>query len=163
MNHHRPRRPRKRRTPSPTTSWSIQVAAALRKQKHRVSILGVHSDVRKLVSGFSRRKPDLVFNLMEMFGDNIRGDVAVAGLLDLLGLRYTGGGPGELYLRQDKGLAKKVLAFEQHPLSRLRRLLARTPTSRPAATCACRCSSSRSRPTPRSASTASRWSATPPR
>ena len=46
------------------------------------------------------------------------GDVAVAGVLDLLGLRYTGGGPGELYLRQDKGLAKKVLAFEQHPLSR---------------------------------------------
>ena len=89
-----------------------QVAAALRKQKHRVSIFGVHDDVRKLVSGFSRRKPDLVFNLLESFGDNIGGDVAVAGLLDLLGLRYTGGGPGELYLRQDKGLAKKVFAFE---------------------------------------------------
>ncbi len=28
-------------------------------------------------------------------------------------MRYTGGGPGELYLRQDKGLAKKVLAFEK--------------------------------------------------
>ena len=39
-------------------------------------------------------------------------DVAVTGVLDLLRLRYTGGGPGELYLRQDKGLAKKVLAFE---------------------------------------------------
>lgn len=89
-----------------------QVAAALRKQKHRVSIFGVHDDVRKLVSGFSRRQPDLVFNLLESFGDNIGGDVAVAGLLDLLGLRYTGGGPGELYLRQDKGLAKKVFAFE---------------------------------------------------
>ena len=32
--------------------------------------------------------------------------------LDLLGVRYTGGGPGELYLRQDKGLAKKALAFD---------------------------------------------------
>ena len=90
-----------------------QVAAALRKQKHRVSILGVHDDLRKLVSGFSRRKPDLVFNLVEMFGEYVRGDAAVAGVLDLLGLRYTGGGPGELYLRQDKGLAKKVLAFEK--------------------------------------------------
>ena len=89
-----------------------QVAAALRKAKHRVSILGVHDDLRKLVSGFSRRKPDLVFNLLESFGENNGGDVAVAGVLDLLGLRYTGGGPGELYLRQDKGLAKKVLAFE---------------------------------------------------
>ncbi|HSK78986.1 MAG TPA: ATP-grasp domain-containing protein [Thermoanaerobaculia bacterium] len=89
-----------------------QVAAALRKKKHRASIFGVHDDLKKLVSGFSRRKPDLVFNLLESFGDNLGGDVAVAGVLDLLRLRYTGGGPGELYLRQDKGLAKKVFAFE---------------------------------------------------
>jgi D-alanine-D-alanine ligase len=89
-----------------------QVAAALRKQKHRVSIFGVYNDLRKFVSGFSRRKPDLVFNLVETFGDYVSGDSAVAGVMDLLGLRYSGGGPGELYLRQDKGLAKKVLAFE---------------------------------------------------
>ncbi len=89
-----------------------QVAAALRKQKHRVSIFGVYNDLRKFVSGFSRRKPDIVFNLVETFGDYVSGDSAVAGVMDLLGLHYTGGGPGELYLRQDKGLAKKVLAFE---------------------------------------------------
>jgi len=89
-----------------------QVAAALRKSKHRASIFGVHDDLRKLVTGFSRRKPDLVFNLLESFGEDTGGDVAVAGVLDLLRLRYTGGGPGELYLRQDKGLAKKVFAFE---------------------------------------------------
>lgn len=89
-----------------------QVAAALRKSGHRVSIFGVHDDLKKLVTGLSRRKPDLVFNLLESFGDNLGGDVAVAGMLDLLGLRYTGSGPGELFLRQDKGLAKKVFAFE---------------------------------------------------
>jgi D-alanine-D-alanine ligase len=90
-----------------------QVAAALRKRKHRVSILGVHDDLKKFVSGFSRRKPDLVFNLVETFGNSNSGDSAVAGVMDLLGLHYTGGGPAELYLRQDKGLAKKVLAFER--------------------------------------------------
>lgn len=89
-----------------------QVASALRKKGHRVSIFGVHDDLRKLVTGLYRRKTDLVFNLLESFGDNLGGDVAVAGVLDLLKLRYTGGGPGELYLRQDKGLAKKVFAFE---------------------------------------------------
>ena len=89
-----------------------QVASALRKKGHRVSIFGVHDDLRKLVTGLARRKTDLVFNLLESFGDNLGGDVAVAGVLDLLNLRYTGGGPGELYLRQDKGLAKKVFAFE---------------------------------------------------
>ena len=89
-----------------------QVASALRSQRHRVSIFGVHDDLRKLVSGLARRKTDLVFNLVESFGDNTGADVAVAGVLDLLRLHYTGGGPGELYLRQDKALAKKVFAFE---------------------------------------------------
>lgn len=90
-----------------------QVAEALRRGKHTPAVLGIHGDLRKLITGLKRRKPDLVFNLLEMFGQNVRGDVAVAGALDLLGFPYTGGGPGELYLRQDKGLAKKALAFDQ--------------------------------------------------
>jgi D-alanine-D-alanine ligase len=89
-----------------------QVARTLRKLGHRVSVLGAHGDVKRLIAGLSRRKPELVFNLMEMFGDNVFGDIPVAGLLDLLGLDYTGSGPGELYLSQDKGLTKKLLAFE---------------------------------------------------
>ncbi len=89
-----------------------QVARTLRSLGHRVSILGAHGDVKRLIAGLSRRKPDLVFNLMEMFGDNVFGDIPVTGLLDLLGLRYTGSGPGELYLSQDKGLTKKLLAFD---------------------------------------------------
>jgi D-alanine-D-alanine ligase len=90
-----------------------QVARTLRRLGHRVSILGVHGDVNRLIAGLKRRRPDLVFNLMEMFGDNVFGDIPVTGLLDLLGLRYTGSGSGELYLSQDKGLTKKLLAFEE--------------------------------------------------
>ena len=89
-----------------------QVARTLRRLGHRVSVLGVHGDVKRLIAGLSRRKPELVFNLMEMFGDNVFGDIPVTGLLELLGMRYTGSGPGELYLSQDKGLTKKLLAFE---------------------------------------------------
>jgi D-alanine-D-alanine ligase len=89
-----------------------QVARTLRRLGHRVSVLGVHGDLKRIINGLSRRKPDLVFNLMEMFGENVFGDIPVAGLLDLLGMRYTGSGPGELYLSQDKGLTKKLLAFE---------------------------------------------------
>jgi len=89
-----------------------QVARTLRSLGHRVSILGAHGDVKRLIAGLSRRRPELVFNLMEMFADNVFGDIPVTGLLDLLGLRYTGSGPGELYLSQDKGLTKKLLAFD---------------------------------------------------
>jgi D-alanine-D-alanine ligase len=67
--------------------------------------------VKRLVAGLSRRKPDLVFNLVEMFAENIFGDMAMEGFLDLIGLKYTGVGPGESYLTQDKALSKKLLAF----------------------------------------------------
>ena len=88
-----------------------QVGHALRRLGHSVSLLGVHGDVKRLVAKLQRRRPDLVFNLMEMFADNLFGDLSVVGLLDLMGLRYTGCGPGEFYLTQDKGLTKKILAF----------------------------------------------------
>lgn len=89
-----------------------QVARALRRGGHTPSVLGVHGDLGKMLSGIKRRKPDVIFNLMEMFGDNLRGDVGVVGFLDLLGIPYTGGGPGEFYIRQDKSLTKKLLAFD---------------------------------------------------
>jgi D-alanine-D-alanine ligase len=90
-----------------------QVAKALRKQGHKASILGIHGDLKKLIAGLSRRKPDLVFNLMETFGTTQMGAVGLAGFLDLLEVRYTGGGPGEYYLQEDKALTKKLLAFHQ--------------------------------------------------
>lgn len=89
-----------------------QVAKALRQGKHTVSVLGVHGDLMKLRSGLLRRQPDLVFNLMETFGDSQLGATGVVGFLDLLGLPYTGAGPGELYIQEDKALTKKLLAFE---------------------------------------------------
>src|SRR5262249_31621383 len=89
-----------------------QVARALRAGGHKASLLAVHGDLKKLLAGLSRRRPDLVFNLMETFGDSQLGAIGVVGLLDLLGIPYTGGGPGEFYLQEDKALSKKLLAFE---------------------------------------------------
>jgi D-alanine-D-alanine ligase len=90
-----------------------QVAGGLREAGHRVSILAVHSDIKKLLRGLARQKPALIFNLMEMFGNNLLGASGVAGLLDLLEIPYTGGGPGEYYLQEDKVLTKKLLAYEK--------------------------------------------------
>ncbi|MEX2176927.1 MAG: ATP-grasp domain-containing protein [Pirellulaceae bacterium] len=91
-----------------------QVAGALEAGGHRPSILTIHSDVAEFVKGLSAAKPALVFNLVESFGDDIIGGLmGVTGVLDLLELPYTGGGPGELYLQEDKALSKKLLAYEQ--------------------------------------------------
>jgi D-alanine-D-alanine ligase len=93
-----------------------QVAAALQAAGHKTSIVSFTNDVAELVNGLKKPKPDLVFNLAESFGDDIIGGaMGVAGLLDLLQLPYTGGGPGEIFLQEDKGLSKKLLAFEQIP------------------------------------------------
>jgi D-alanine-D-alanine ligase len=89
-----------------------QVTAALERGGHTVSIIGTHGDVQRLLDGIRITDPDLVFNLMEMFDDNLLGDVGVAGLLDLCGVPYTGCGPGELALCQDKALTKMLLDYE---------------------------------------------------
>src|SRR5439155_22843990 len=90
-----------------------QIADALNEGRHKVSLLRVHGDIRKLMSGLTRRKPDLVFNLLESFGDEPRGYLGAAGVLELLGFPFTGGGPGEFYLQEDKALTKKLLACDQ--------------------------------------------------
>lgn len=92
-----------------------KIAAALKKNKHKATVLAVAADPKKLIAGLARRKPELVFNVLEEFGPTAYGSVCVAGMLEALGYKYTGGGPGELYVRQDKALAKKLLAFEKIP------------------------------------------------
>lgn len=48
-----------------------QIAAALKANGHKVSIVGEHGDPRRLIRSLARAKPDLVFNVMEMFGENV--------------------------------------------------------------------------------------------
>jgi D-alanine-D-alanine ligase len=93
-----------------------QVAEGLESAGHEVAVMTIQSDVDAMVSGLKAHKPQLVFNLVESFGDDILGGtMGVAGVLDLLEMPYTGGGPGEIFLQEDKGLAKKLLAFEKIP------------------------------------------------
>lgn len=90
-----------------------QVRDALEAGGHDATVLAEHGDLDRLAKSLRRRNPDLIFNLMETFGDDELGAVGLAGLLELLGFPYTGGGPGELYLGEDKVLAKKLLAYER--------------------------------------------------
>jgi len=90
-----------------------QLVEALQQGGHKASAFGVYGDLNLLAGGLKERKPDLVFNVMECFGATQFGASAVAGVLDLLEIPYTGGGPGELYLQEDKALTKKLLAYEK--------------------------------------------------
>jgi D-alanine-D-alanine ligase len=88
-----------------------RIVEALRTGGHQASVLAVENP-RHLITSLSRRNPDLVFNVLEELGPTRFGAVAVAGLIEILGRPYTGGGPGELYLGQDKALTKRLLHFD---------------------------------------------------
>jgi D-alanine-D-alanine ligase len=59
----------------------------------------------------TQTQADLLFNLVESFGEDNSREPHVAAYYDLLGLRYTGSGPRGLTLAMDKAVTKKILGF----------------------------------------------------
>lgn len=88
-----------------------QITRALEAGGHRPSLLPVEPHPARVAAELERSAPDLVFNLAESFGGVSALEASVAGLLNLLGLRYTGSSLAGLALAGDKSLCKKVLAF----------------------------------------------------
>src|SRR5262249_31508149 len=89
-----------------------QVVRALREKGHSVNALCIQANLRRLISGITRRSPELILNLVESFGRTDFGHIDIAGVLDVLGVPFTGGGAGEYFLQTDKALTKKLLAFD---------------------------------------------------
>jgi D-alanine-D-alanine ligase len=88
-----------------------QVDAALQSLGHESTRVVVETDVPKLVQELIAAKPDLVINMAEAFDGKSALESSVTGLLNLLGLRYTGSSPAGLIIAGDKTLTKKVLGF----------------------------------------------------
>ncbi|HKZ04234.1 MAG TPA: D-alanine--D-alanine ligase [Methylomirabilota bacterium] len=101
--------PPKGRRPAPKTDVQ-EVAHVLRGAGHEVSGIAIDG-TPECLRALTQQKPDLVFNLVESFGDDNSKEPHVAAYYDLLGLRYTGSGPRGLTLAMDKAVAKKILAF----------------------------------------------------
>jgi D-alanine-D-alanine ligase len=93
----------------------FQVRDALGRAGHDVAHIEVATDVASVVRELQSAQPDLVFNLTEGFGGKSALDSNVAGLLNLLDLRYTGSSPSGLMVAGDKSLTKKVLGFHDVP------------------------------------------------
>ncbi len=74
-----------------------------------VSRLAVGRDPAPLLSGLCEHRPDVVFNLFEGLADVGHTEAHVAGLLDWLGLPFTGCPHQALSLARDKHLAKYLL------------------------------------------------------
>jgi D-alanine-D-alanine ligase len=71
--------------------------------------LGVGSDPRALLHGLQSLRPDVVFNLFEGLATCGQTESVVAGLLDWLGVPFTGSPAQALTLARDKVLTKRLL------------------------------------------------------
>src|SRR5438093_8313964 len=86
-----------------------EVRAALSAAGHAATLLPVDRDLRHTIGALTEDKPDLVFNLAESFCDHSALEASVAGLFNLLDLRYTGSSPSGLTLAGDKSISTKIL------------------------------------------------------
>lgn len=91
-------------------SVEAYVVEALRAKCGRVEVVPFGPDVAKTIARLTALKPGLVFNLTEWIDGDRALDAAIAGLLDMLKLRYTGTGPEGMRLARDKALSKQIVA-----------------------------------------------------
>lgn len=82
----------------------------LRAQRLNVTVVPFDAAVDPVIAELRALKPRLVFNLTECVDGNRSHDAAIAGLLDLLGMPYTGSGLSGLRLARDKALSKHIVA-----------------------------------------------------
>ena len=82
----------------------------LQSQGLRAVMLPFEAGVDVTISGLRALNPRVVFNLTECVDGDRSQDAAIAGMLDLLKIPYTGSGPGGLRLARDKARSKHIVA-----------------------------------------------------
>ncbi|MFH1645946.1 MAG: ATP-grasp domain-containing protein [Candidatus Omnitrophota bacterium] len=95
--------------------WNSEknVYNALLENNHKVRLLGVHNDIVPLIEEIRENKPDVVFNLTEVFRGKSHLDKNVVWILEMLGIAHTGGSPSTLLVCNNKALSKKILSFHR--------------------------------------------------
>ncbi|MCG3180392.1 MAG: D-alanine--D-alanine ligase [Phycisphaerae bacterium] len=89
------------------------VAISLRNLGHEVTVLPVDRDLPGLVRALTENPPDVVFNLVEQFAGERRLSANVVGVLEAMGVPFTGAGSKAIMLCQDKALCKELLAHHR--------------------------------------------------
>jgi len=102
-------RPRETLSERAVEQAAREAGAALNAAGYRILWLPVRSRVDAFLETLRRRRPAAIVNLCEGFSGGAAGEVSVAGLLELLGIPFTGSGPCALAQCLDKFSAKCLL------------------------------------------------------
>ena len=102
-------------------TMEAQVLECLNARHRSVSVIPFDPDITPAIEELRRLSPRLVFNLTEWLDGDRRLDAAIAGVLEMMNLRYTGTGPEGMQLARDKALAKSIvgalgIAAPQHAI-----------------------------------------------
>jgi D-alanine-D-alanine ligase len=87
--------------------YDISVVRALRRLPCSVHLVGAGRDLSRTIEQLTRLRPGLVFNLA--FSAHPL-EASFAGVLDVLGIPYTGSGPLGIGLTNDKARSRRLLA-----------------------------------------------------
>lgn len=91
------------------------VLETLTEAGYEVSTLGVSGGPQEMLTGIQEAQPDVVVNLFEGTADNSASELYGAGLLEWLGIPYTGCPFHSLVLARSKHQAKRIFHSEGLP------------------------------------------------
>jgi D-alanine-D-alanine ligase len=91
-------------------SMEQHVFRSLRGRYSQVAVVPFGPDIAATLAELRKLRPRIVFNLTEWVDGDRKLDHAVAGVLEMMRLRYTGTGPAGMQLCRDKALSKSIVA-----------------------------------------------------
>ena len=85
------------------------IAESLRKSGLDAYTLNISDDIKILLKEIKKNQPDVLFNFIELYKENARLEMNIVGLLELIGIPFTGAPSIALANCQNKVLAKRLL------------------------------------------------------
>lgn len=98
---------------SPDWKTESDVIHALTELGHEVELLGLHDDTDLLRQKLETFQPDIIFNMVEEFGNISSAEHKITSFLELQGIPFTGCSSVGITLCKNKSIAKKVLSYHR--------------------------------------------------
>ncbi|MBZ0166381.1 MAG: hypothetical protein K8I00_06195 [Candidatus Omnitrophica bacterium] len=89
------------------------VYRALLANNYAVRLLGIHNDLGTFFEEIQENKPDVIFNLVEVFDGKSSLEKNIAALLEIVGIPFTGASSDTLHLCNNKELNRKLFRFHR--------------------------------------------------
>ncbi len=97
------------------SDWEAEadVYRSLLECGYNVRLLALYNDISMLFDEIKQNRPDVVFNMAEVFKQKPHFDKNIVWLLEMLGVPYTGASPVSLLICNNKALTKEILSFHR--------------------------------------------------